>query len=554
MTETPPDPVAPGVPAQIPEALAVPKARRPLPVVWLIPLVAALVGGWLAAKTILERGATITIAFASAEGIEPGKTRIKYKHVDVGQVTTVALARDGTGVLVTAEMVKEVDPYLVEDTRFWVVRPRIAGGQVSGLGTLLSGSYIGMEPGHSGEHAHEFTALKVAPIVTGDLPGRQFVLRTPNLGSLDIGFPVYFRRIQVGQILAYELDEDGTSVTLKVFIHAPYDRHVGPNTRFWQASGIDLSVGASGVSLQTEGLFAVALGGIAFETPAGHDGEAQAVPNTEYLLFEDRAAAMRQPDTRGVRYAMVFNESVRGLAVGAPVDFRGIPLGEVLSIEVELDAKTNEIRIPVEVVLFPDRLRARNRGDAAPQDPKAVVDALVAQGFRAQLRPGNLLTGQLFVTLDVFPNARKVAVDWSADPPVLPTVPGNLAQIEATLMSVAKKLDALPVEQIAAELRQSLASLDRLLASADKAVRRVDDKVAPEVAATLQETRETLAAAKRAMKAATDSTLAADSALQAEAREALRELTRAAQSLRSLTDYLERHPESLIRGKQEQPQ
>jgi paraquat-inducible protein B len=245
---------------------------------------------------------------------------------------------------------------------------------------------------------------------------------------------------------------------------------------------------------------------------------------------------------------------VRGLAVGAPVDFRGIPLGEVLSIEVELDAKTNEIRIPVEVVLFPDRLRARNRGDAAPQDPKAVVDALVAQGFRAQLRPGNLLTGQLFVTLDVFPNARKVAVDWSADPPVLPTVPGNLAQIEATLMSVAKKLDALPVEQIAAELRQSLASLDRLLASADKAVRRVDDKVAPEVAATLQETRETLAAAKRAMKAATDSTLAADSALQAEAREALRELTRAAQSLRSLTDYLERHPESLIRGKQEQPQ
>jgi paraquat-inducible protein B len=226
----------------------------------------------------------------------------------------------------------------------------------------------------------------------------------------------------------------------------------------------------------------------------------------------------------------------------------------VLSIGVDFDARLNEIRMPVEVVLYPDRLRTRNRGDDTPQDPKAVVDAMVAHGFRAQLRPGNLLTGQLYVTLDLFPNARKAAVDWRADPPVLPSVPGNLAQIEATLMSVAKKLDALPVEQIAAELRQSLASLDRLLASADKAVRRVDDKVAPEVAAALQEARETLATAKRAMTAATDSTLAADSALQTETREALRELTRAAQSLRSLTDYLERHPESLIRGKQEQPQ
>jgi len=267
------------------------------------------------------------------------------------------------------------------------------------------------------------------------------------------------------------------------------------------------------------------------------------VPNTEYLLFEDRAAAMRQPDTRGVRYAMVFNESVRGLAVGAPVDFRGIPLGEVLSIEVELDAKTNEIRIPVEVVLFPDRLARPQSRRCRAADPKAVVDALVAQGFRAQLRPGNLLTGQLFVTLDFFPSARKVA-STGAPTRQFCHGAGQPGADRGHADERGEEAGCPAVEQIAAELRQSLASLDRLLASADKAVRRVDDKVAPEVAATLQETRETLAAAKRAMKAATDSTLAADSALQAEAREALRELTRAAQSLRSLTDYLERHPES----------
>jgi paraquat-inducible protein B len=540
MTETPPGPDLPEFPA----AVAVPRRRWSPSLVWLIPIVAAVIGGWLAVKGIMERGPVITIGFNTAEGLEAGKTRIKYKDVEIGLVKSIALAEDRKGVVVTAELTKQTEGFLVEDARFWVVRPRVAGGSVSGIGTLFSGAYIGFEAGKSAQQRREFTGLETQPVVTAGLPGRHFILASEDLGFLDIGAPIYFRRIPVGQVVAFELDKDGAGVTFKVFINAPYDRYVTGNTRFWQASGVDVTLDASGFRVNTESLASILIGGIAFQTPPDSTPAPQARENTAFTLFADRALALKHPDTVVETYRLVFKESVRGLSVGAPVDFRGFVIGEVAALNMELDAATSEVGMVVHVYLYPERFRRRNAGAQLAMDSKATLDAMVARGLRAQLRTGNLLTGQLYVALDFFPKAPKAKLDWNSKPVELPVMPASLQELQATLAEITKKLEKVPFEGIGTDLRQTLQSLDRTLQNTDKLVQRVDKEVAPQARAAIEEARRTFAAAER--------TLAADAPLQQDARTALRELTRAAEALRVLADYLDRHPEALLRGKKEE--
>jgi paraquat-inducible protein B len=541
MTDTPAQPEV----LEIPEAVAASRRHWTLPLVWLVPLVAVVIGGWLAVKSILERGPTITISFKTAAGIEAGKTKIRYKDVDMGDVKAIALSPDRSHVIVTAEIVKNAAVFLAEDTRFWVVRPRISGGTVSGLNTLVSGSYIGMDIGQSDKPLRSFTGLETPPIVFADVPGRRFVLHSDNLGSLDIGSPIYFRRIQVGQIVTYDLDKEGTGVTLKAFVNAPYDQYVNENTRFWHASGIDVTLDASGIKVGTESLVSIALGGIAFQTPADSVVLPPAPADTGFTLFANRTAALKHPDTKVNSYLLLFKESARGLSVGAPVDFLGIPVGEVVDVGMDFDPTTSRFQVAVLVYIYPDRLRVRwrNRGNDKDVDPQRIVSAMVERGFRAQLRTGNLLTGQLYVALDFFPGAPKAKVDWDRNPPQVPTMPGSLTELQATLASIATKIDKMPIDDIAAELKQDLIALHRTLDNTDRLVQRLDADVTPELRTVLEEARRTLNSAER--------TMASDSPLQQDLRQALRELARTAESLRVLGDYLERHPDALIRGKQE---
>lgn len=529
----------------IPPAEVVPKRRGSLPLVWLIPIVAALVGGWLAVKAIMEIGPTATISFKKAEGLEAGKTKIKYKDVDIGEVTSIGFNADYTAVVVTAQFKKEAETLLVEGTGFWVVRPQIGAGGISGLGTLFSGAYIGVDPGSSSTPRREFTGLDTAPVVTMDQPGRQFTLRGTDLGSLGTGVPVYFRRTKVGQVVAANLDPDGKGVTLKVFVEAPYDQYVTAETRFWHASGIDISLDASGIRVDTQSLGSIILGGIAFQTRPDAPVSPPADTDAVFTLFNNRAQAMKLPDTRTTTYVLVFNESLRGLEVGAPVDFRGMVLGEVVSMAVDVDPVHKTFRTLVEVNLHANRLieRARDAEQASTllADRKAVVDRFVAHGLRAQLKIGSLLTGQLYVALDFFPTATPATMNWTTDPPEMPTVPGGLQEFQSTLTRIVKKVDQIPLEEIGVEARRSLQALSRALQSADRLAKRLDAEVAPEARLTLEEARRTLGTAERTFKA--------DAPLQQDARETLRELSRTAQSLRVLADYLERHPEALIRGK-----
>ncbi|MCU0670798.1 MAG: MlaD family protein, partial [Myxococcota bacterium] len=317
-------------------AEAVVETRSRPSIVWLIPVIAALVGGFVAWRAFSERGPEITITLASAEGLEAGKTEIKYKDVGVGLVENVELAKDLSGVVVHARMVKGAERWLTEQTRFWVVKPRVAGGQVSGLGTLLSGSYIGVDPVTEGARARSFVALEEAPLVTMSEEGRHFTLRSDRAGAIDVGAPVYFRRIAVGQVISSELDPKDDFVTTRIFVRAPYDQRVRVDSRFWNASGFDATVSADGVMIDTQSIVSVLIGGIAFDAPRG---EAAAVAEAErvFPLYDNRHAADERHYTNTVTWIVRFDQSVRGLTVGAPVEFRGIPIGQVTDVRIEFD-------------------------------------------------------------------------------------------------------------------------------------------------------------------------------------------------------------------------
>jgi paraquat-inducible protein B len=521
------------------------RRREWLPsLIWLIPIVAALVGVMLVARILMERGPEIVLTFKTAEGLEAGKTAVKYKDVQIGLVQSLRLARDRSHVRVLVQLNKEAEGFTSEDSRFWVVRPRLDTSGISGLNTLLSGAYIGADAGVSKETSGEFKGLEAPPIVTRDDSGQQFLLRAADIGSLDVGSPVYFRRIKVGQVAAYELDGDGRGVTLRVFVNAPYDKFVGVNTRFWQASGIDAQLSASGFTLRTQSLATILLGGIAFQAPEDAMGPL-AKENTAFMLAPDEVTAMKEPDGPSQTLLMYFNQSLRGLVPGAPVDFRGVVIGEVKSIGVEFDRAEREFRMPVLVQIYPDRLRRRSVDRTNEKEPRFSQQErlrfLTEKGLRAQLRNGNLITGSVYVALDFFPKAPPAKIDLSKSPIELPTMANSLDEIQSQVQEIASKLNKVPYEQIAQDLRTTLATLNKTLTATEQTVSRINNDVTPELAAAMKDVRKTVNSAER--------TLADDSPLQQDTRQMLQELTRAAGSVRVLTDYLERHPESLLRGK-----
>jgi paraquat-inducible protein B len=514
----------------VPDSRAVPRRQTRLSLVWIIPILAAALGVWVAVARIRSEGPKITIVFRSAEGLEAGKTKINYRGVDVGVLSAIRLSEDHQRVIATAQMAPRTEDFLVKDTKFWVVRPRVSGATVTGLGTLISGAFIGIEIGSSKEEMRDFVALETPPVVSVDVPGRFFMLKTPDLGSLDTGTPLFFRRLQVGQVASYELDQDGKSFTLKVFVKAPYDRYVTANTRFWQASGIDVSLSASGLSVQTQSLLSILIGGIAFESPAIGAVLPAAEANTVFTLFDDRAEAFKPAARSPQTYRLIFKDSVRGLAPGAPVEFRGIPIGEVADIRAQIDLKTFEFSVPVTIRLDPQRLGVKVVEGASGADlermRRRLIDALVAHGARAQLRTGNLLTGSVFVAIDFFPGAPPATMDWSQTPAELPTMPGQLQVMETKVTHIIDKLDKMPLQQIGDELTKAIAELDHALVAA----------------------RGTLVSARGTLDNTAGITEPNSAQLQ-QLGSTLQEVSRAARSLRVLADYLERHPEALVRGK-----
>ena len=540
MTDTPPNTPFTSLPEPIVEA---PRKWRPS-MIWAIPILAALIGLSLVVEALWQRGPTITVSFASAEGIEPGKTKVKYKNVDIGDVKTVKLSKDRSRVEVDIELIKEASPFAVTDSQFWVVRPRFAGTGISGLGTLLSGPFIGVDGGRSAESSDSFTGLEAPPVVASDVPGRRFRLLAEDIGSLDVGSPIYYRRIEVGHVESFALEPDGRHIALGIFVKAPYDHFVTTDSRFWHASGVDLRMDSSGLKLQTQSLATILLGGVAFESAPSPDTAAQAAVGSTFSLAADHQQAMKAPDGASETFILHFRQSVRGLSIGAPLDFRGVEIGQVRSIDLKFDPATDDFSTPVLVDIYPDRLIQQKTASDNDRDHRVLhVAELIKRGLRAQLRTGSLLTGQLYVALDFFPAAAPARFDAKAEPLELPTVPSDLEELQKQVQSILQKLDKVPFDTLGEDAHHVMVSLDASLKNIDTLMKRTDNDVLPEIRDSLRELQKTMQA--------TQATLAEDSPMQQDTRQALRGVAEATRSLKALTDSLDRHPESLVRGKKE---
>lgn len=526
------------------------KRKRWLPsLIWLVPIVALAVGMTLMARVILERGAQITVTFNSAEGIEAGKTRVKYKSVDIGVVKAVGLTDDRSGAVVLIELTHDGKAFAASDTRFWVVRPRVAAGSISGLGTLLSGAYIGVDGGRSHDKKSTFKGLDTPPAIYADTPGKQFRLHASDIGSLDIGSPVYFRRVRVGQVTAYDIDAEGKGVTVQIFVNAPFDKFVTRSTRFWNASGIDLKLDANGLKVDMQSLLTVALGGIAFITPEEADHE-PAASNAEFQLVRNEAMALKDPEHLSQTVVMYFHRSLRGLTVGAPVEFKGINVGEIKSIGIHYSKTRQEFVLPVTATFYPTRFGMDIREDNpehAAEDVRKQFDVLIQNGMRARLKNASLLTGQQFVDLDfIDPTERektppRFGLRDSDGTYFFPTADNPTDDIEAQLAGIAKKLNKVPFDQIGQDLRRVLGTLDTTLKQTEQLAKTVNTDLAPQMKETLAEARRTLDTARSAFSD--------DAPLQRNARDTLEQVGKAAASVRVLTDYLQLHPEALVRGK-----
>jgi paraquat-inducible protein B len=530
--------------------------KRQLSLIWLVPVIAALIGGWLIYKTLSEKGPEVTIIFKTAEGLEAGKTKIKFKDVEVGQVTELSLTEDFSQVLVKAQFVKGAEAYLTENTRFWVVRARVASYGVSGLGTLLSGAYIDIDPGKPGNPELKFQGLEEPPIITTVDPGSIFTLKADRKGSIEIGAPVYYRQITVGKVITYHLSPEGKSIIFKIFVNAPFHQYVHENTRFWNASGFDMKLDSQGIRIQTESFVSMMVGGIAFDIVSDYERPGKpAQEDTAFTLYTSRDMAEKKDYAEKKLFLLKFDTSVRGLSPGAPVEFRGIQIGEVIDLKLEYDANKKAFEIPVLIVIEPGRLNLKK--NTAPKDPEKVIDFLLAKGLFAQLKTGNLVTGQQYVALDFLPNAAPTRVTYEDAHPVIPTLPTQIEEIASKVSQVITKIDKLPIEQIGRDLKDTIQGarqlvnspeISEVLRSLNTAVKEIQLLTAslrtgttPELNAVLKQAQLSLATSKDVLEA--------DSPLQYRMKETLEELSDTARSLRVLVEYLENHPESIVTGK-----
>ncbi|MBP2856381.1 MCE family protein [Dickeya oryzae] len=507
-------------------------------VIWLLPVVALVIAVSMVIQARLSVGPEVVIAFRSATGLEAGKTAVKYKDVNVGLVKEITLSPDNTQVLVRVSIGKSAQNLARSDTRFWVVRPRVGMNGVSGIDTLLSGAYIGVDRGLSGESQYRFTGLETPPSIVNDMEGSQFLLEADDLGSLDINSPVYYRRIPVGRITSYHLRKDGRGIDLDIFIDAPYDRLVTADSRFWNVSGVDLSVGSDGFQLKTQTVAAIMAGGIAFST-LEEPSHGVLHKQTRYKLSPDEETAMAPADGPPVRFQLRFEHTLHGLNVGAPVQFSSVRIGRVASIELDYNAEGYRFPIVVCIDVYPSRM-----GNVLEKLPKPTGDVdlntaiftreMIANGLRAQAISSSLLTGQLYISLDFIPDAPKVKFDVTKRPVELPTINGGLSILQDQLTEITRKINKMPLDEIGSNMNTSLVELTKTL-------RMVNARTLPAANRLMQQAQHTTQDVQNL--------LAEDSPLMVTFLQSLQEATRTLRTVRSLTNQLDRHPESLIQGR-----
>lgn len=560
-----PHPPAPDAAPELAEALP---HRRRFSLIWIIPIIAAAVALYLGYNTYSGRGPLVSVSFPNADGLAAGQTPVRYKAVQVGTVESIHLSEDLASVTARIRMQPAMERRLTADARFWVVRPRLTAGNVSGLETIVSGAYIEFDPGApEGEAKRDFTGLADPPGIRSDEPGRIFTLKARRIGSLDRGSPVFFRDIAVGEVLSYDTPGIDGTIAMRAFIRAPFDGYVRDGSRFWNTSGIGVSFGPEGVRLELESLRALVAGGIAFDTPPQLRDERPARDGAEFPLYATQEDAITATSEERLEFLVEFEGSVRGLARGAAVEMRGIRIGTVDSVRLEFDIQEQRFRVPVKIAVEPARIALSGRRDRL--DVRAVAERMVSHGLRAQLKSGNLLTGQKVVALDFIPDAPPAGIRMDGDLIVLPSLGGDGDDIMATIGGIAGKLDRLPLDEIGRNLADSLASLNGLiggpelkgavgaltatLGQVQQLVAKADGGVTPllrRLPAIATNLEQAIARANTAL-GSVESGYGASSDVNRQLERLLAQANDTARSIRLLVDFLDRHPEALIRGRRD---
>lgn len=533
MTDSPTSP-----PTTLPKPKVGQRPKRNLAWVWLIPLVAALIGASIVWREWSSRGPVIEISFKSATGIEEGKTQVKFRDVVVGLVTDIQLSNDREYVIVTAQLDKDAEPLANDKSQFWVVKPTVGVTGVSGLATLLSGAYIEADSKAKGDikpNKFSFVGLETPPPITSDQPGTRFQLRAPTLGSIEPGTPIYYLRIPVGVVMDYKLDPKGKHVDIDVFVDQPYDGFVNANTRFWNESGVQIGVGANGLQVQVGSLASLLSSGLSF----GSFGVERPVPEGYvFKLFDSHQAAKSLPEGPSVPIVMRFDQSTRGLEVGAPIDFHGLHIGVVESVELDLYQTDKSFYTEVKATLYPAMLGAAYEHmqvkERDPQTLAQLIQQAIDLGMRAQLREASLLTGGLYIQL-VNRAGTPAGEKFSGKlPVVIPTVSSQtLDDLQKQVSDIIAHIDKIPFETIGKELDETLKQLSAL-------GRSVNQTLTPELTDTLQKLQGTLNEVNRL--------LASSDELPAQVEQSIQDLDEVLRSTRQFVDELRERPNSLLFG------
>lgn len=530
---------------------AVISQKRRFSMVWIVPIVAVLLGGWMVLHNYSTRGPEITIQFANAEGLIADKTHIKALNVDIGVVKRVEINPEFDGVVVTAQVKKEVGPLLRTDSQFWVVRPRFGAAGVSGLNTLLSGAYIELSPGSSEQTSKNFIGLEDIPPTPTNTPGIRLTLVSDNNASINAGEPILYRGFKVGRVENTTFDTKSRQMRSDIFIDAPYDDLVTSNSRFWNASGVTVDMNSEGVRLTSESLETLLIGGVAFalpdETPPGEE-----VANGEqFTLYPNQQSINRSHFRYSSDYILLFNSSVRGLAVGAPVAFRGLDIGHVVAISFDyiptkpVEFNNNSVPVPVLIRLTPAALMGEDSAQMV-QKLQRRIDKGIESGLRASLKTGNLLTGSLYISLDFIENAEAVFDKTVAGYASIPTVSGSFDQIQTKVSSLLDKFNNLELEKTVDDAGLALRGVSSAAKQAEAVLVDLDtllgsdeiQQLPVQLSATLLELRQKLSAIV--------GDYSADSPIYQQLNQNLSQLQQTLHSIEQLSHHTGTQPSRLI--------
>jgi paraquat-inducible protein B len=543
------------------------RRSRRLSIIWIVPLVAVAIGAWLAWDTLSKEGPTIKVTFDSGEGLQAGQSQLKYKDIVFGTVKSLTLTPDKAHVVVTIATTHEAGPLMTEGTQFWVVKPRFFAGNISGIETLLSGSYVGMLPAEKGgKSQHEFVGREDPPVLGTYVPGRTFLLKSKRIGSVSVGSPIFYRDLSVGEVLGWDIADMAEYVTIHAFVRAPYDSYVNDETRFWNASGISIKLAGAGVEVQMESLKALLLGGVAFETPAADVHMAETAANHVFPLFADREAANAAAYTRKIPAISYFPGSVSGLAPGAAVTMHGLQVGQVTDVRLTYDASKDAVLAPVRYELEPERVIGV--GKRVFNTDAESMDALLKKGLRASLQSANLITGQQNVALEFDTDAPPTEVAMDGPDYVVPaTEGGGFAGLTASATELLNKVNTMPFDKIGKDLegilksvndvaqgpqmKKALTELSAMIASAQNMVQNLNSglspaaKQLPEMTAALQKT---LANANKLLLSL-DSGYGDNTKFNRDLERLLVQANDSLRAISALADLLARHPEALVKGR-----